>query len=98
MRSRAVILQVAVQAPLFSLFDYLPPVGCDPEMLCAGVRVRVPFGKTERCGLILRLRKGSEQEAGNLKQAIELLEPEPLLQPGDMKLLQWGGLLPVSHW
>jgi primosomal protein N' (replication factor Y) len=87
--SRAVILQVAVPAPLFSLFDYLPPVGCDPEMLCAGVRVRVPFGNTERCGLILALRKGSEQDVDKLKKAIELLESGPLMQPGDLELLRW---------
>ena len=92
MMSRPDILQVAVPTPLFSLFDYLPPVGCDPEMLRAGVRVRVPFGSTERCGLVLALRKGSELDAGKLKQAIELLEPEPLLQPGDMELLRWAAV------
>ena len=87
--SRAVILQVAVPAPLFSLFDYLPPVGCAPEMLRVGVRVRVPFGNSERCGLILALRKASEQDAGKLKKVIELLDSEPLLRPGDLKQLHW---------
>ena len=83
------ILQVAVPAPLFSLFDYLPPAGCAPEMLRAGVRVRVPFGSTERCGLILALRKGSGQDTAKLKKAIELLEPEPLLRSEDRELLRW---------
>ncbi|MEZ5673413.1 MAG: hypothetical protein R3E08_13980 [Thiotrichaceae bacterium] len=41
------ILQVALPIPLLRLFDYLPPLGIHPEQIQIGMRVRVPFGKTD---------------------------------------------------
>ena len=47
----ATVLEVAVPAPLMGLFDYLAPAGTAGP-LRPGVRVRVPFGKGTRVGLV----------------------------------------------
>ncbi|MCP3871475.1 MAG: primosomal protein N' [Gammaproteobacteria bacterium] len=83
------VLQVAVPAPLYTLFDYLPPEGCDSSWLCPGLRVKVPFGSGVRCGFILAVRTISELDPGKLKRVIELVEKEPLLGREDMALLRW---------
>ena len=46
--------QVAVAAPVYSIFDYLLPVGCDLSQLHSRVRC-VPFGRGERCGVLLQV-------------------------------------------
>ncbi len=83
------ILRVAVPAPLYSCFDYLPPLGEDPAGLLPGVRLLVPFGRGERCGVLLELVAESELEIGRLKPAIKLLDAEPLLGQDDIELLLW---------
>ncbi len=83
------ILRVAVPAPLYSCFDYLAPEGVNPADLFPGVRLMVPFGKGERCGVLLDLVAESELEMGSLKRASKLLDTEPLLGPDDLELLLW---------
>jgi len=83
------ILRVAVPAPLYSCFDYLAPEGINPGDLLPGTRLLVPFGKGERCAVLLELVAESELEIGSLKQAHQLLDREPLLGPDDLELLLW---------
>jgi len=45
------IFRVALDTPLRRLFDYLPPVPATPSP-SLGVRVRVPFGRQRRIGLV----------------------------------------------
>ena len=51
-------LQVAVDLPLASTFDYLPPSGQDAAAIAPGTRVLVPFGRGERVGLALGVSPG----------------------------------------
>ncbi len=83
------ILRVAIPAPLHSCFDYLPPAGVDFEALRPGMRLLVPFGRGERCGVLLDLVAESELEVGLLKRASKLLDAESLLGPDDLELLLW---------
>ncbi len=83
------ILRVAVPVPLYSCFDYLAPAGVDPRDLLPGMRLLVPFGRGERCGVLLELVAESELEIESLKQANKLLDAEPLLGPDDLELLLW---------
>jgi primosomal protein N' (replication factor Y) (superfamily II helicase) len=83
------ILRVAIAAPLYTCFDYLPPDGVDPGLLQPGVRLLVPFGRGERCGLLLELVAESELEVDALKQAVQVLDAEPLLATDDLELLLW---------
>lgn len=83
------ILRVAVPVPLYSCFDYLAPDGVDSSDLRPGVRLLVPFGRGERCGVLLELVGKSELEIGSLKRVDRLLDAEPLLGPDDLELLLW---------
>ncbi len=83
------ILRVAVPAPLHSCFDYLPPEVGDPGALVPGVRLLVPFGRGERCGVLVELVDDSQLERAKLKRATRLLDSKPLLGADDMGLLLW---------
>ena len=83
------ILRVAVPAPLYSCFDYLPPAETEPSALTPGVRVLVPFGRGERCGVLLEVVAESQLELSRLKPALAVLDAEPLLGLDDIELLLW---------
>jgi len=82
------ILEVAVAAPLMSLFDYLAPVGSGPEPM-PGLRVRVPFGRGTRVGLIVGMKAASDLPVSKLRRAHEVLDAEPLLPADVQRLLHW---------
>jgi len=83
------ILRVAVPAPLHRLFDYLSPIGVDARAVAPGVRVRVPFGRGERCGVVMQVVAGSRQEPGRLKRVAQILDTESLLSSSDLTLISW---------
>lgn len=87
--SGLVVLQVAVAAPLYAVFDYLPPEDSVLKQLHPGVRVLVPFGRGERCGVIMAVVDHSTFELARLKPAFRLLDEEPLFSPDDLGLLKW---------
>ena len=82
-------LQVAVDLPLASTFDYLPPLGQDAAAIAPGTRVLVPFGRGERVGLALGVSPGSEQDQSRLKRVTAVLDPAPLLAAEDLALIRW---------
>jgi primosomal protein N' (replication factor Y) len=70
-------VRVAVPVPVARGFDY----GwdrCDP-LPRPGTRVRVPFGKRERIGIVIGEAADSGVDAGALKTIREVLDAEPLL-------------------
>jgi primosomal protein N' (replication factor Y) len=72
------ILQVALDAPLARLFDYLAP-GALPSDI--GRRVRVPFGKREQVGIVVGLVDSASVAVEQLRPVIEIdrqLAPLPL--------------------
>jgi primosomal protein N' (replication factor Y) len=82
------ILEVAVAAPLMGLFDYLAPADTDVE-LRPGMRVRVPFGRGTRVGLLMGLKSGSDLPASRLRRIESVLDQEPLLPDDLQRLLSW---------
>ena len=81
------VLQIAINTPLNQLFDYLPPdEGPVPQ---PGQRVRVPFGRSKKTGVIVSLPESSELPLARLRKAIEILDAEPLLDTATMELLSW---------
>ncbi len=79
------VFQVAISTPLNQLFDYLPPdEGHAPQ---PGQRVRVPFGRTEKIGIIVSLPESSAVPQSRLRKAIEILDAEPLLNTATLELL-----------
>ena len=81
------ILQVAVNTPLYSLFDYLEPAGNGEAK--PGQRVRVPFGRREQVGVIVGVASESALPAERLRPAGQLLDTEPLLDAHLIDTLLW---------
>ncbi len=83
------ILQVAVNKPLYTHFDYLPPKDVDVSQLFPGIRLRVPFGKSSLVGILLAITDSSNVPADKLKAAEDVLDSIPLLSKQNLKLLYW---------
>ena len=83
------ILRVAVAAPLRQCFDYLPLPGYPLDQLKPGIRLRVPFGKTARIGVLLKVMATSSLLPDQLRPILEVLDPEPVLSPEHLSLLEW---------
>ncbi len=82
------ILQVAILAvPLRTHFDYLPPEGVDAATLQPGIRLRLPFGRQQRIGILLGHSADSALSANRLKQISEVLDTQPLLPESLFQLL-----------
>ncbi|MEZ5564250.1 MAG: primosomal protein N' [Gammaproteobacteria bacterium] len=87
-----VILEVAVAAPLMALFDYLPPAdwpAVGPSDLCPGMRVRVPFGRGKRVGVIISVKARSELPIDRLRCVQAVIDLEPVLPADLLRLLAW---------
>ena len=78
-------IEVAVLAPVRQCFDYLAPPGQTAETL-RGCRVRVPFGRGERIGIVLGPGNGGSRE---LKPVHALLDAAPLVPPELLGLARW---------
>ncbi|MBS1189908.1 MAG: replication restart helicase PriA [Rhodocyclaceae bacterium] len=70
------ILRVALDLPLHRLFDYVSDEAGHGDV---GLRVRVPFGRGERIGIIREVREDSDWPAEQLKPAIAILRDLPPL-------------------
>ena len=83
------ILRVAVASKLRRLFDYLPPDGADLNPLVPGVRVRVPFGRSVRIGLVVEACDETEVPAERLRPILGVIDREPLLPSSALDFLRW---------
>ena len=83
------ILKVAVDCPLRSLLDYLPPAGAAPEHFPSGARVRVSLGRASAIGVIVGHAEHSSLAPERLRPVRELLDAVPLFGPELVDLLQW---------
>jgi primosomal protein N' (replication factor Y) len=72
------VLRVALDLPLHRLFDYLC-VHTSPADV--GLRVRVPFGRGEKIGVIVEVAESSEWPLEQLKAAGEILRDIAPLPP-----------------
>lgn len=85
----ALILKVAVPAPLPTTFDYLPPKSDPAFPLVPGVRLKVPFGSKIKVGILLGVETTSSIEPNRLRHALEFLDREPLLGAPELALARW---------
>jgi len=79
-------VEVAVFSPMRGLFTYLWPASLgEPE---PGLRVRVPFGRSVRNGLLIKLSEASpgHGNATRLKEVLDRLDVSPLY---DADRLRW---------
>lgn len=75
--SAELIYKVALPVPLQRLFDYLPPVDAS-SILARGTRIKVPFGRQERIGIIFDHASQSTLPITQLKPIIAECDPLPL--------------------
>ena len=88
-KSPGKIVQVAVPAPLYSCFDYLPPDVIDDTKLHPGSRVQVPFGRRSRIGVVVGHSDHSDIPINKLKAVQATLDRHPVLPAELLKLLRW---------
>ena len=87
----AIIAKIAVSAATYAIdrpYDYLIPPALEGT-LRPGMRVAVPFGRgNQTCdGIVLAL--GEREDTQKLKSVLALLDEEPLLDEGSLKLALW---------
>ncbi len=80
-------LRLALPVPLPRLFDYLAPPGWTAEAIAVGARLRVPFGARELCGVVVG--HGQAAPEVELKPALTVLDPAPLLEGELLASLRW---------
>ncbi len=80
------VIRVALDLPLHRLFDYLSPAAVLADIGC---RVRVPFGRGERIGVIVDIADDSDWPLEQLKPAGEILRDLPPLPTDFFALCQF---------
>ena len=80
------VLRVALDLPLHRLFDY---AAGSVALADVGYRVRVPFGKGERIGVIVEVADDSDWPLAQLKEAGEILRDLPPLPPDFFRLCEF---------
>lgn len=81
-------LKVAVAAPVYGLFDYLPLPTTTPDEYQPGQRVAVPFGRRIVTGIIMQVGP-CDNATLRLKPIAERLETAPLFTPQMLAWLTW---------
>jgi primosomal protein N' (replication factor Y) (superfamily II helicase) len=80
------LIRVAVPVPLAEAFDYLAPPGPLPAVGC---RVRVPFGRGERIGIVVEHPAATDVAPARLKAIASVLDPTPTLGTELLQSLRW---------
>lgn len=84
------VARVALDVPLPTLFDYLLPSAAELRAApLIGRRVRVPFGRGSRIGIILEAVAQSSLPVDRLKSVLEVFHDEPALDADVLDLLQF---------
>jgi primosomal protein N' (replication factor Y) (superfamily II helicase) len=90
MTSPRPVVRVAVPVPLADAFDYLPPAGAPAgELPPLGSRVRVPFGRGERIGVVVEHAAASSLAPAKLKPIREVLDVAPTIGAELLQTLRW---------
>src|SRR5687767_12190693 len=82
------VLRVALPIPVPRLFDYLAPPDDPPDASWSGCRVRVPFGRGARTGVVVAVGPPLGDRAA-LKPVLERLDPVPLAPPEWHRTVRW---------
>ncbi len=82
----SLLVRVALDVPLATLFDYLPPVDDEARI---GERVAVPFGRRERVGVVVEHAASTDIEHKRLKRVARVLRETPPLPPEWLELVRF---------
>jgi primosomal protein N' (replication factor Y) len=81
------ILQVALDTPLYRVFDYRLPNGLGTAQ--PGSLVEVPFGRSQQVGVALGGTTDSRIQTDKLRDVIRILDDRPALSPDILRLAQF---------
>ena len=88
-----IILHIAVPVPFRKLFDYLPiDKGNDNrhiENLQPGIRIKIPFGRSEKVGILVKVSNHSDFALNKLKPVIAYLDEKPHFDAQHFAWLLW---------
>ena len=84
--SREKIVRIGLDVPVGTLFDYRAP---DASAADIGCRVRVPFGRGQRIGIVVDVCDDSTVPADKLKRIHHLDRDGPRLGRDDLRLLRF---------
>ena len=79
-------LTIAVPAPLYQTFTYLPPADTLPE---PGCRVIVPFGRQRLVAMVLAHTAIPQNPGFKLKKISQVIDEKPLVSKQWLSLWQW---------
>ncbi len=85
--SKSPILQVAINAPLSRLFDYLP--AADNTLPGPGCRVLVPFGRQRQIGTVISHATRSALPLNKLRRISAAIDSEAILSEQDLWLIKF---------
>ena len=85
------VLRIALPVPLPTLFDYLPPAAGEARVGC---RVLVPFGRGKLVGVVVAVDVATTVGHAKIKQVLQLLDSQPLLDAELMQSLAWA----ADYW
>lgn len=83
------IARVALDLPLHRFFDYLVPEGEALTAADIGLRVRVPFGRQSKIGVLVELPESSDFSPAQLKSVETVLRDLPPLPPDWFRLCEF---------
>ena len=81
-------VEVALPVPMRQTFSYNVPESVTPVPR-KGMRVKVPFGRQQLIGLVIRTSDTCNLAPHQIKSILELLDDEPLLPEPLYKLTAW---------
>ena len=83
------LISVALDVPINQLFDYI----CESKDIKVGCRVKVPFGKSTRTGIIVEAKKfNTETSAYKIKNIHKILDETRVLSTEIMQTCKWASL------
>jgi primosomal protein N' (replication factor Y) len=83
-------IKVALPVPMRTLFDYkVPKAIALRHELKPGMRVKVPFGKSTRLGVIVSLSESSDWDPTQVKPLTSLYDERPVITEELMALCEW---------
>ncbi|HEC07224.1 MAG TPA: primosomal protein N' [Thiolapillus brandeum] len=83
------ILRIALPAPVYGLFDYLPVKNAATPALQPGQRLLVPFGRSERCGILIEVTDHTSIAQNRLRAVRAVLDEAPLMDREHLDYLRW---------
>ncbi len=84
------ILQIAIPIPFRKTFEYLPANNKQiPANIKPGIRVKIPFGRTTKIGIIMGIVDESSYPREKLKPITEYLDDKPFCSEQHLNWLRW---------